>query len=354
MRPLQRSHHEKPSLIIPIFLPHQGCPHQCSFCNQKQISGAASGLPPRETLVKEVNQYLSFRQHTKGDTQIAFYGGNFLGIPFASIRPLLEEAQAFVRAGKVDSIRFSTRPDTISPKTLSRLQNYTVATIEIGAQSMDDRILTLSNRGHTAEDTRTAASIIRQNQMQLGIQMMTGLPGDAGRQSIETAEQIAGLEPDFVRIYPTIVLSGSPLAAAYRKGDYTPMPLKESVTLAAKIYSLFTERGIPVIRTGLQASDGLSDPETILAGPYHPAYGHLVMSEIFLETAVKLLQQEKSISGEEISIHVHEKDISKMRGMKNRNIHKLKQLFPVKTIRVLPRPSQTRGRIAVHVCQGEK
>ena len=345
---------EKPSLIIPIFLPHQGCPHQCAFCNQQKISGAASGLPSRETLVKEVNRYLAFGRNKTGPIQIAFYGGNFLGIPFASIRPLLDEAQAFIRAGKVASIRFSTRPDTITPQSLSRLQTYTVSTIELGAQSMDDRILSLSNRGHTAMDTTAAVARIRQRGLQLGIQMMTGLPGDEGRQSIETAEQIAELEPDFVRIYPTIVLAGSPLAAAYKNGDYTPMPLERSVQLVAQIYSLFTERGIPVIRTGLQASDGLSDQETVLAGPFHPAYGHLVMSEIFLEAALKQLRQEKGITDREVSLLVHEKDVSKMRGLNNRNIHTLKQMFPVAAIRVVPDPFLSKGQVALQICREEK
>lgn len=343
--------HKKPSLIIPVFLPHQGCPHQCAFCNQNKISGALSRLPSRETLAKEVRQYLSFGRRKKGPIQIAFYGGSFLGIPFADIRPLLDAAQAFIQSGSIDSIRFSTRPDTISPQTLNRLEGYTVSTIELGAQSMDDRILSLSNRGHTAEDTKTAAAVIKQNRMQLGIQMMTGLPGDSGRQSIETAKRIADLEPDFVRIYPTIVLAGSPLAAAYKKGEYISMPLEKSVKLVARIYSLFSERGIPVIRTGLQASDGLSDQETILAGPYHPAYGHLVMSEIFLETAAKQLRRAKNITDGEISIHVHETDISKMRGLKNQNIHKLKEMFPVKTIRVVPDTSLSKGQVALHVSE---
>jgi histone acetyltransferase (RNA polymerase elongator complex component) len=342
---------KKSLLIIPIFLPHQGCPHQCSFCNQNKISGTPSGLPSTSLLTKEINRYLSFKRDPDTPVQIAFYGGNFLGIPFPSIIMLLNEAVSFVHAGKADSIRFSTRPDTINKEILDKLKQFRISTIELGAQSMDDRILSLSNRGHTAEDTVKAALIIKQHNIQLGIQMMTGLPGDEGRQSIETANKIVGLSPDFVRIYPTIVLSESPLEKSYQRGEYVPMSLENSVKLAAKIYCLFTENGIPVIRMGLQASDGLEKNESIVAGPFHPAFGHLVLSEIFLKKAKELLQCRKNITDKEAVIHVHATGISKMRGLKNQNIHALKQMFGLKAVHILSDNALSKNQLMVNICE---
>jgi histone acetyltransferase (RNA polymerase elongator complex component) len=327
--------HKKSLFIIPIFLPHQGCPHQCTFCNQNKISGSRSQLPSRDFLTKEINNYLSFKRDTKKTVQIAFYGGNFLGLPLQSIITLLDEAEKFIHVGKVDSIRFSTRPDSINNQILELMKNYTVSTIELGAQSMDDKILSFSNRGHTANDTSRAARLIQQQKIHLGLQMMTGLPGDDGSQSLATANQIAALHPDFIRIYPTIVLSNSPLALSYKKGNYSPMPLEESIRLVAKIYTVFTNKNIPVIRMGLQASDGLEEPGNILAGPYHPAFGHMVFSKILLEKIKKVLREKNNIKGKRLDIYVHSTGISKMRGLKNQNIIALKKLFQLESIRVL-------------------
>jgi histone acetyltransferase (RNA polymerase elongator complex component) len=165
--------------------------------------------------------------------------------------------------------------------------------------------------------------------------MMTGLPGDSEKQSLATAYQIADLLPDFVRIYPTVVLAGSPLETWYRTGKYSPMPLDKSVMLAKKIFQFFVRKGIPVIRIGLQASSDLDNGENIIAGPYHPAFGHLVFSEIFLEQAENILKNKKNLLGKHIEIYVHPKSISKMRGLKNQNITLLKKKFQLKSISVL-------------------
>lgn len=335
MKNQPRMLHKKTPFIIPIFLPHQGCPHQCAFCNQNRISGTPSRLPSKKALTEEINRYLSFERDKEKEVQIAFYGGNFLGLPLSSIISLLDEAEKFIQAGQVNSIRFSTRPDTINDQLLDQLMDYAVSTIELGAQSMDDQILARSNRGHTANDTSRAANLIQKKKFHLGLQMMTGLPGDNGKQSIETAHRIAALSPDFVRIYPTVVLSRSPLARSFEKGDYNPMPLEVSVKLVAKIYSIFMEKNIPIIRMGLQASDGLEDHESILAGPYHPAFGHLVFSEIFLEKIKLQLRNRKDITGRCLMLYVHSTSISKIRGLNNQNITTVKKRFQLKSIRVL-------------------
>ncbi len=349
MKNQPQMNHKKPPFIIPIFLPHQGCPHQCIFCNQNTISGTPSRLPSKSSLTQEINKYPSFGRDTKKDVQIAFYGGNFLGLPLQLVTSLLDEAEKHIQAGQVNSIRFSTRPDTIDEQLLDRLMSYTVSTIELGAQSMDDQILTLSNRGHTANDTSRAANLIQEKKFHLGLQMMTGLPGDNGKQSIETAHQIAALSPDFVRIYPTVVLSKSPLAQSFKRGDYNPMSLEESVKLVAKIYSIFMEKNIPVIRMGLQASNGLEDHGSILAGPYHPAFGHLVFSEIFLEKIKIQLQNEKDTTGRQLILHVHSTSVSKIRGLNNQNIMTLQKMFQLESIRVLADNSIPKDQLTVDI-----
>ena len=321
--------------IIPIFIPHRGCPHQCAFCNQVTITGNTSPFPSKEALSRKINAYLSFKKNRTKPAQIAFYGGNFLGLQNKTIQSLLTEAERFICSGKVESIRFSTRPDTIDEQQLDAIQKFTISAIEIGVQSMDDHVLLKSNRGHTAGDTTKSSGLIRERGLKLGLQMMTGLPGDSEKRSLATAHQIADLLPDFIRIYPTVVLAGSPLAEWYRAGKYSPIPLDESVTFVKKIYQFFNLKGIPVIRIGLQASSDLDNGENIIAGPYHPAFGHMVFSEIFLEQVENILKNETNIREKSIVIYVHPRSISKMRGLKNRNIEKLKNDFQLNSIAVL-------------------
>jgi len=321
--------------IIPIFIPHRGCAHQCAFCNQVTITGKTSPSLSKEALSGKINAYLSFKKDRTRPVQIAFYGGNFLGLQSKTIQSLLTETEKFIDSGKAESIRFSTRPDTINEQQLDAIQKFTISTIELGAQSMDDHVLLKSNRGHTAEDTARAADMVRERNLKLGLQMMTGLPGDSEKKSLATAHQITCLLPDFIRIYPTVVLANSPLAAWYKSGNYSPMPLYESVTLVKKVYQIFNRKGIPVIRIGLQASSDLDNGENIIAGPYHPAFGHMVFSEIFLERVENVLKNEKDIREKSISIHVHPRSISKMRGLKNRNLKILKNNFQLKSIAVL-------------------
>ncbi|MCP4575668.1 MAG: radical SAM protein, partial [Deltaproteobacteria bacterium] len=222
--------HRRP-FIIPIFLPHSGCPHQCAFCNQKSIAGTSSHPLSPQAFHRLVENFLEFKGKRDKTTQIAFFGGNFLGQKKETIQALLIEAETYIKTGRVDAIRFSTRPDTIDEDRLSLIKKHTVSTIELGVQSMDNRVLDLSNRGHTALDTQNAVFLLKKSGYEIGLQMMVGLPGDNTTQAMATAERMAALLPDFIRIYPTVVLNGSPLAKVYRAGNYTPLPLYACVTL---------------------------------------------------------------------------------------------------------------------------
>ena len=325
----------KKPFIIPVFLPNVGCPHQCAFCNQTAITGQKQKTISTEKLGSYINEFLNYKGPHRKRVQIAFYGGNFLGLKKDYAGSLLHEASKFVTRGNVDSIRFSTRPDTIDNERLDFIKDFPVSTIELGVQSMDDRVLNMAKRGHTSLDTEKAVCLLKERNYEIGIQMMVGLPGDDDTGALASGRRIAELYPDFVRIYPTLVLDKSPLANWYRKGEYTPLLLQQCVTLVKRLYLLFEEKNITVIRMGLQASESLDRESTILAGPYHPAFGALVYSEIFLDKAVSILESKKGLH-DMISIRVTQRNISRIRGLNNTNIKALKQKFHFRSIEIIP------------------
>ena len=206
--------------IIPVFIPHAGCSFRCIFCNQHPLTCTSDALMTAENLRERIRSFLKYKGKHRSPVQVSFYGGNFLGLKEGTIRSLLGEATAFIKNGHVDSIRFSTRPDTITDQRLEILREYPVKTVEIGVQSMDDRVLEKSRRGHSAADTIRSVTLLKRYGFEIGLQMMIGLPTDTEDTAVKSARRIAELEPDFVRIYPTIVLAGSVLAKWYQRGDY--------------------------------------------------------------------------------------------------------------------------------------
>lgn len=320
-------------LIIPVFIPHRGCPHRCSFCDQRAITASRSNLPSPEDLSTLVQQYTGYSRKRPSSIQLAFFGGNFLGLAPESVRTLLLAAAELVRQGRIDGIRFSTRPDTVDDQRLGWLEGVHVSAVELGVQSMDDTVLALSGRGHTVADTESAVALLKKHGYITGLQMMVGLPGDNEKRTFETGRLVAGLEPDFVRIYPTVVLKNSMLADWYRSGQYRPISLSDTITIVKRLVLFFRENSIPVIRIGLQASDCFENGGSILAGPYHPAFGHLVHSALFLDMARRLIQAH-NITGDSITLRVHPGSISRIRGDKNQNINTLKNEFGLSTIDV--------------------
>ncbi|UCD77818.1 MAG: radical SAM protein [Desulfobacterales bacterium] len=321
--------------IIPIFLPHAGCPHQCIFCNQVSITGAKREPVEAGQIRSQIHEFLSYKTARRKPVQISFFGGNFLGLKTEVIKFYLALAADFVHQGKVDSIRFSTRPDTIDLAQLNIIADYPVATIELGVQSMNNHILALAKRGHTEADTLRAVACLKARNYNIGLQMMVGLPGDDEASSLKTAKKIADLKPDFVRIYPTVVLKNSRLASWYAKGTYRPLSLEDAVTQVKRLYLYFRKNNIQIIRMGLQASTDLSDGSTVLAGPYHPAFGHLVYSETFLDAACTAIKAVDS-AGANVAIFVNPRRISIMRGLNNSNIEIIKRRFGFEKIRVVP------------------
>lgn len=272
---------------LPFFIPHEGCPHRCSFCDQNAISGAKRGPLPRE--VAERCDALLPAPGAGEQFEIAFFGGSFTAIPRRQMTALLEAAFPFVASGRASGIRISTRPDAIDPEILALLARYRVRAIELGAQSMDDRVLELNGRGHTAHQTRVAASLIHAGGFSLGLQMMVGLPGetDPVQAAAENAAALAALGPETMRIYPTLVLRNTPLETAMRRGVYFPLTVEQAVQSTAPLLEFFEEKGIRVIRVGLQDDDSLR--QNRVAGPYHPAFRQLCESYLLRERITRVL-----------------------------------------------------------------
>lgn len=312
--------------IIPIFIPMCGCAHRCSFCNQTVITGTRSKAPAAGDVARSIENLLPLVQGRGRSVQIAFYGGNFLGLPKPLVRALLTAAAVYVHRGDAGGIRFSTRPDTISPGRLSAVAEFPVTTIELGVQSLDDRVLTQARRGHDAACAMKAARAIKAAGFKLGLQMMTGLPGDTPQGALQTAGKMVALAPDIVRIYPTLVLKGSPLAVHFRKSAFAPATLRDTIDLVSRLFLRFTAAGIPVIRMGLQADLSLSAGGTVLAGPYHPALGEQVYSRVFYALAAAVLTRHPD-RDHPIVLQVHPRHLSRMIGAGRANLRRLQQRF---------------------------
>lgn len=342
---------EKP-LVIPVFIPHAGCPHQCAFCNQSIITSENHPLPSETDVRRTVDHFLQFKGSRK-EVQLAFFGGNFLGLETTEIVRLLDIAQALVGEGKLNDIRCSTRPDTITRPILDIVKPYDLTTVELGVQSMDDDVLEKARRGHTRTDTLAAAELLKEAGIQTGMQMMVGLPGDTPQISLATARDICGMQPDFVRIYPLIVLKGSPLARWYAKGQYMPLSLDTCVTLVKELYKIFQKNSIPVIRMGLQASDVLQESDAMVAGPWHPAFGHLVFSALFLDTTLQRIKEKfPGTLPERITLTVHPTSQSRLRGDKNKNMETLHVTFPGTTFTVGTDSTLDLDAVILHQNQG--
>lgn len=262
----------KKRLIIPIFIPFAGCRHRCVFCNQTEITGQHNRADTA-MIMKTIEAYLSTWKGG-GVKEVAFYGGTFTALPVDLQSMYLSSVAGYVFEGRIDAVRVSTRPDCIGETTPVFLKNNHVRTVELGAQSMSDEVLKLSGRGHTAADTAEAVRLLRINGLKVGLQLMPGLPGDTEETVLDTASRVISLGPDFVRIYPTIVVQGTPLEKMYFRGEYATWGLTEMVELSAEILRLFVKAGIPVIRMGLRHSEEFS--RSVVAGPYHPSFRSLV------------------------------------------------------------------------------
>lgn len=302
---------------IPIFVPHKGCPFDCVFCNQNRITGSIKETTPADVTCI-IEEYLETIPREGSLIEAAFFGGSFTGIPIAEQSALMERVAPYMESGRISGIRLSTRPDYIDDEILENLRRHGVTTIELGVQSMSDEVLRASNRGHTAEQVVKAARLIHEYGFSLGLQMMTGLPGDTDELSVYTAERIAELKPDCVRIYPTLTIRDTCLEAMYKSGRYVPQTLESAVELCKRLLLIFESRGINVIRVGLQPTEEINTGASVVAGPFHSAFRELVESSIYYDLMAERL---KGIKNAEV--YVNPREISKAVGCRRGNIKRL-------------------------------
>ncbi len=340
----------KKEYIIPIFVPHLGCPHQCTFCNQKEISGQA-----KQVTAQDVKQTIEFYlKNFKDDSkyvEVAFFGGSFTGIEEKVQNELLEAANEYINQGKVNSIRISTRPDYIDKDILKRLKKYHVKTIELGVQSSNDYILAKCQRGHTFENVKKASKLIRWHGFILGHQMMIGLPESTKLDELNTAKQLIKLKPKIVRIYPVLVIKDTKLAEEYENGEYIPLTLEQAVERSKEVMQLFNKAKIEVIRLGLQNTEEISSPEEkksqVLAGPYHPAFRQLVESRMWYDEIVSKIKQ-YNVKVMQVLITANPENINNIIGHKKENILKLKETYDVDVI-VKPDKNMKKGKFEIEV-----
>ncbi len=302
---------------IPIFIPHLGCPFDCVFCNQRRITGRGTDVTPDE-VVKIIEERLETLP-SNAEIEAAFFGGSFTGIPLEEQSALMDAVQPYIRSGRIKGIRLSTRPDYITREILDNLKAHNVTTIELGVQSLDDEVLKKACRGHNAQQVRDAVKLIKEYPFTLGLQMMTGLPGDTFEKSVYTAEEIIKLGPSIVRIYPTLTIKDTFMEKMYYEGRYKPQTLDEAIQLAKKLLLMFEENNIRVIRLGLQSTDEICENGSVVAGPVHSSFGELVESSIYLDIMRDILPE-----NENVRVFVNPKEISKAVGNHRRNIITLK------------------------------
>lgn len=293
---------------ISIFVPHLGCPQQCSFCNQKTITGKQTQPTPQD-----VRNAVETALRRKGYVyEIAFFGGSFTAIDREYMTQLLSVANEYIDGGRITGVRISTRPDFIDQSVLDILKKYGVTAIELGAQSMDDQVLKANLRGHTSAQVAEASQLIKSYGFELGLQMMTGLYLDTDQKAIETAEKIIALSPDTVRIYPTVVLKGTYLAKLYEDEIYTPQNVDDAANLCTTLVPMFEKAGIKILRLGLHSSPDIK--KNMVAGAFHDSFGEIVKSRYMLN---KIL----AYPPDDYEIFVNSKSLSKLKGNQKRNIY---------------------------------
>ena len=320
--------------IIPIFVPHLGCPNDCVFCNQKSISGQQKMIT-KEDIEKTINFYLENIRDKDAQKEVAFFGGSFTGIEVEKQEEFLQTAYKYIKTGKINSIRISTRPDYIDKTILRRLKKYKVETIELGVQSANDYILKQSHRGHTFEDVKRASKLIRWYGFKLGHQMMVGLPESTRIDEVNTARELIKLKPKMVRIYPVLVIKNTKLEKDYLDEKYTPLSVVQAVEICKELVPMFVKKGIEVIRIGLQNTDEITDPNNekseVVAGPYHPAFRQLVESGLWYDSIVNKIKQ-LNVKVKKVQVTVNPQDANNVIGHKRENIEKLKEMYDLDLI----------------------
>lgn len=308
---------------IPIFISHFGCPNSCVFCNQKKINGRETDVT-MEDLKNTIEMYLeTLPKNSK--KEVAFFGGTFTGISMKLQEEYLKTAYEYIKKGDIAGIRLSTRPDCINDEIVAQLKKYGVTSVELGVQSLDEKVLLATERYYPVSVVEEACKTIKKYGIELGIQLMIGLPQSTDENDYETAVKALSMKPDMVRIYPTLVIKNTKMEKMFLDGEYLPLSLEEAIERTRKIYALLESNNINIIRVGLQPSEDLREDGVVLSGPFHPAFRELVETEIYYDFLKKIIAEEKKLD-----IIANEKDISKIVGIKKANRVRLKEYFNIK------------------------
>ncbi|WMJ82073.1 radical SAM protein [Clostridium sp. MB40-C1] len=319
----------KSHYIIPIFVPHEGCPHNCVFCNQNSITGEANKVNAK--LVKDtIEEYLKTINKENATVEVSFFGGTFTAIDIDKQKELLAVAKMYKDCGKIDYIHLSTRPDYIDKGILENLKKYSTDIIELGIQSLDNGVLLKAGRGHTEEDVIRASHIIKEHGFILGHQIMLGLPGDDFKKDIETTKKIIKLKPDIARIYPSLVIKDTLMEKMYNCGIYSPYTLEEAVEISKEVYAMFIANDINVIRVGLQPTEEINWGKDLIAGPFHPAFRELVEGSIYNDIILEEIQNQNC---DDFTININNKDLSKLYAYKKKKFKDMEsKISPKKAI----------------------
>jgi histone acetyltransferase (RNA polymerase elongator complex component) len=333
-------------LVIPLFIPHRGCPHLCLFCNQHSITAVGQEASSAAEIGGIIRTWLD-RSPDRRQVQAAFFGGSFTCLPREEQEALLAPVQPLVESGEIDTIRLSTRPDCIDREVCRFLREHRVGIVELGVQSFDDRVLRAARRGHCADDSRQAVRLLQDAGIAVGVQLMPGLPDETHRSFISGVRETIALQPALVRLYPTVVLRHSALAGLWQAGRYRPLSLNRAVAMVARAKELFDTAGIPVARMGLQPSAQLE--AEVIAGPYHPAFGELVQSRLWFRRIRRRLAG--LAATEFLTILISPRDRSAVTGNNRMNIRRLDGLGYAGRYTLQENLQAARGSVEYAVCQ---
>lgn len=339
----------KKHYIIPIFVPHIGCPHTCVFCNQDSITGDAgvagsTGNVDGEFVRKTIEEYLETINNEDAVVEVSFFGGTFTGINMCKQRELLAVAQSFKSMGKIDYIHMSTRPDYIDEDIMKHLKNFDVDIIELGVQSLDEEVLHKSGRGHSDEDVVVASKLIKKYGFTLGHQLMLGLPGDSKEKDIESVKKSVSMKPDIARIYPSLVIKDTPMEKMLNRSEYKPYSLEEAVEVSKVVYAIYEINGVQVIRIGLQPTEEINVGGDIVEGPFHPAFRELVESSIYCDIIEEYLKVNSDIK----SVFINPKEISKLYADKKNYFKKLINNLGVKKLNIIQSDEVKKGALGFY------
>lgn len=340
----------KKQYVIPIFVPHLGCPNDCTFCNQKNISGQLKPVTTKD-VETTIEYYLKNFKDADAYKEVAFFGGSFTGIEPEKQEELLKVAYKYIKSGQINGIRISTRPDYINKEILKRLKKYGVKTIELGVQSTNNYILNKCKRGHTFEDVKRASKLIKLYRFTLGHQMMVGLPESTRIDELNTAKDLAKLKPKIMRIYPVLVIKDTALEREYKNKEYEPLTVNQAVEVCKELYYFFKKKKINVIRIGLQNTDEICNPQNdgskVVAGPYHEAFRQLVESAMWYDCIVEKIKK-FNVKVKQIEIIVNTEDINNVVGHKRENVKKLRELYNVE-VKLIQNTEIKQGNFKINI-----